>query len=80
MYAMVCTMPYIDHVVGVVSRFMANSRKSHWRTVKWIVWNLQGTTKKCLYFGKRELKVQDCVDSGFKTGVDYRSNKNYKTM
>ena len=29
MYAMVCTRPYIAHVVGVVSRFLANPGKEH---------------------------------------------------
>jgi len=29
MYAMVCTRPNIDHVVGVVSHFLANLGKEH---------------------------------------------------
>ena len=29
MYAMVCTRPDISHVVGVISRFLANLGKSH---------------------------------------------------
>ena len=29
MYVMVCTRPDISHVVGVVSRFLANLGKSH---------------------------------------------------
>ena len=34
MYAMVNTRPDIAHVVGVVSKFMANSGKEHWEAVK----------------------------------------------
>nr|GFA64939.1 retrovirus-related Pol polyprotein from transposon TNT 1-94 [Tanacetum cinerariifolium] len=33
-YAMVCTRPDLAHAVSVVSRFMANSGKAHWKTVK----------------------------------------------
>ncbi|GKG09808.1 retrovirus-related pol polyprotein from transposon TNT 1-94, partial [Tanacetum coccineum] len=35
MYAMVCTRPDIDHVVGVVSRFLSNLGRKHWEAVKW---------------------------------------------
>ena len=31
MYAMVCTRPDIAHALGVVSRYMANPRKEHWK-------------------------------------------------
>ena len=35
MYAMICTIPDIAHVISVVSKFMANPRKKHWNVVKW---------------------------------------------
>ena len=34
MYAMVCTRPDIAHAVGVVSRFIKNLGKEHWKPVK----------------------------------------------
>ena len=34
MYAMVCTRPYIAHVVGVLSRFMSKRGNEHWIAVK----------------------------------------------
>jgi phosphoribosylformylglycinamidine (FGAM) synthase PurS component len=34
MYAMVCTRPYIAHVVGVVRRYMKNPGKEHWEAIK----------------------------------------------
>ncbi|GKG00977.1 retrovirus-related pol polyprotein from transposon TNT 1-94, partial [Tanacetum coccineum] len=37
MYAMVCTRPNLAHAVSVVSRFMANPGKAHWKVVKWIL-------------------------------------------
>ena len=37
MYAMVCTRPDISHAIdGVVSRFLANPSKAHWKVMKWI--------------------------------------------
>jgi len=72
MYAMVCTRPDISHAVVVVSRFMSNPGKAHWEAVKWILRYLRGTIGKCLYFGKREIKVEGCVDSDFAGEVDHR--------
>ena len=34
MSTMVCTRPYIAHVVGVLSRFMSKPGKEHWTTIK----------------------------------------------
>eukprot|EP00253_Pinus_taeda_P012373 PITA_12373 len=34
MYAMVCTILYIAHAVGVLSRFMSKPGKEHWTAVK----------------------------------------------
>ena len=34
MYAMVCTRPDLAFAVSVVSRFMRNPGKSHWKVVK----------------------------------------------
>ena len=33
-YEMVCTRPYIVHVVGFLSRYMSKPGKEHWTTVK----------------------------------------------
>ena len=51
MYAMVCTIPDIAHVVGVVSRYMNNLGKEHWMEVKWILRYLRGTITQELCFG-----------------------------
>ena len=60
MYAMVCTRPYIAHVVGVVSRYMKNLGKEHW---KWILKYLRGTTSHALRFGGSETVLQGYVDA-----------------
>ena len=52
MYAIVCTRPDIAHAVSVVSRYMANLRKAHWQTVKWILRYLKGSTSIGLVFGR----------------------------
>ncbi|CAA0813321.1 Uncharacterized mitochondrial protein AtMg00810 [Striga hermonthica] len=72
MYAMVCTRPDIGHAVGVVSRFMSKPGEAHWEAVKWILRYLRGTTEKCLYFKKGDLKLQGYVDADFGGEVDHR--------
>jgi len=69
---MVCTRPDIGHAVGVVSRFMSNLGIAHWEAVRWILRYLRGTTEKCLYFGKGEIKVEGYVDANFAGEVDHR--------
>ena len=44
MYVMVCTRPYISHAMGVVSKFMNNIGKEHWREVQWILKYLRATS------------------------------------
>jgi hypothetical protein len=50
MYVIVCTKPYISHVVGVVSRYMKNIGKEYWEVVKWILRYLRGTSNHELCF------------------------------
>ncbi|GKF25254.1 hypothetical protein Tco_0081148 [Tanacetum coccineum] len=53
MYVMVCTRPNLAHAVSVVSRFMANPGKAHWKAVTWILRYLKGASNICLvYDGK----------------------------
>ncbi|GKD86759.1 retrovirus-related pol polyprotein from transposon TNT 1-94 [Tanacetum coccineum] len=53
MYAMVCTRPNLAHAVSMVSRFMANPGKAHWKVVKWILRYLKCVSNICLvYDGK----------------------------
>jgi hypothetical protein len=43
MYVMVCTIPYIAHAVGVLSRYMSKLENDHWTTVKVVFKYLCGT-------------------------------------
>ena len=50
MYSMVCTRPNISHAMGVVSRYINNPSKEHWKEVQWILKYLRGTTSHALCF------------------------------
>ena len=63
MYAMVCIRPDIAHAVGVVSRYMNNLGKYHWKEVQWILRYLRGTTSHALCFGSLDIVLQGYVDA-----------------
>ena len=63
MYAMLCTRPYIAHAVGVVSRYMNNLGKEHWKAIRWILRYLRGTTSHALCFGGSDIVLQGYVDA-----------------
>ena len=63
MYAMVCTRPDIAHAVGVVSRYMNNLGKEHWKAVHWILRYLRGTSSHALCFGGSDTVLQGYVDA-----------------
>ena len=69
MYAMVCTRPDIAHVVGVVSRYMANPGKEQREAMKWLLRYLRGTcTSLCI--GKGKVNLQGFVDADLGGDVD----------
>ncbi|KAD7478277.1 hypothetical protein E3N88_01413 [Mikania micrantha] len=73
MYLMVCTRPDIGYAVSVVSRFLANPGKMHWKTVKWIMRYLNGTRDLGLIFGKTDEvdpMILGYVDSDFAKDLD----------
>ena len=51
-YAMVCSRPDLSYALSVVSRYMANPGKEHWKAVQWIFRYLRGTSNAYLQFGK----------------------------
>ncbi|KAH9657090.1 hypothetical protein KPL70_022912 [Citrus sinensis] len=73
MYAMVCIRPDISPTVSMVSRYMHNSGKNQWLTVKLILRYLHGTVDVGLLFKKD--CGQQCVeycDSDFAGDLDKR--------
>ena len=71
---MVCTRPDIAHAVGVVSRYMSNLGKTHWKVVKWIMRYLRGISDTCLCFIVTNLKLKELVDANLVGDIDSRKN------
>ena len=65
MYAMVCSRPDLSYVMSLVSRYMANLSKEHWKAVQWIFRYLRGTTNACLKFDRTDKGLTGYVDSDF---------------
>jgi len=72
MYAMVCTRPNIEHVVGTVSRFLSNPSREHWNVVKWILRYLHGTVDMRLCFGGDKPTLVGYSDSDMVGDIDFR--------
>ena len=72
MYAMVCSRPDLSHALSVVSRFMANPGKEHWKAVQWIFRYLRGTSSDCMQFGKSRDGLVGYVDSDYAGDLDKR--------
>ena len=70
MYAMVCTRPDIAHAMGFVRRYMSNSRKQHWKAMKWILRYLKRTARLALCFKQSDLGLQGYVDANMARDVD----------
>nr|CAD41912.2 OSJNBa0033G05.13 [Oryza sativa Japonica Group] len=72
MYAMICSRPDLSHALSVVSRYMANPGKEHWKDVQWIFRYLHGTSSACLQFGRSRDGLVGYVDSDFAGDLDRR--------
>jgi len=74
MYAMVCTRLDIAHAVGIVSRFLANPGKEHWKAMKWILMYLKGTSRVCLCLGSGKLVLNGYTNAYMAGDVDSRKS------
>jgi hypothetical protein len=72
MYAMVCSRPDLSYAMSLVSRYMANPGKEHWKAVHWIFRYLRGTSKACLKFGRTGKGLVGYVDLDYATDFDKR--------
>ncbi|KAK1652059.1 hypothetical protein QYE76_069864 [Lolium multiflorum] len=72
MYAMVCSRPDLSYAMSLVSRYMANPGKEHWKAVQWIFRYLRGTSKACLRFGRIGEGLAGYVDSDYAGDLDKR--------
>ena len=74
MYAMVCSRPDLSYAMSLVSRYMANPGKKHWKAVQWIFRYLRGISKACLKFGRTGGGLVGYVDSDFAADLDKRGS------
>jgi hypothetical protein len=72
MYAMVYSRPDLSYAMSLVSRYMANPGKEHWKDVQWIFRYLRGTFKACLKFGRTRKGLVGYVDSDYAGDLDKR--------
>jgi hypothetical protein len=72
MYAMVCSRLDLSYAMSIVSRYMSNPGKEHWRAVQWIFRFLKGTTDHCLQFGRTAKGLIGYVDSDYVGYLDRR--------
>lgn len=73
--AMVLTRPDLSYVVSVVSRFIANPHKEHWKAIVWILRYLAGTTDYGLVYGADRIAVvyiEGYVDENYTRYLDKR--------
>ena len=65
MYTMVCTRPDIAQAVRVVTRYMSNPGKEHWRAIKWILRYMKGNSDMTLCYDGTDVRLHGYVDSNF---------------
>jgi ATP-binding cassette subfamily B (MDR/TAP) protein 1 len=72
MYVMVCSRPDLSYAMSIVSRYMSNPGKEHWRAVQWIFRFLRGTADHCLQFGRTAKGLIRYVDSDYAGDLNRR--------
>lgn len=73
MYSMIGSRPDLAYPVGMVSRFMSNPSKEHWKAVKWVMRYMKGTQDMCLKFEKQDkFEIRGYCDSDYATDLDKR--------
>jgi hypothetical protein len=72
MYAIVCSHPDLSYAMSLMSKYMANPGKEHWKTVQWIFRYLRGTSKACLKFCRTGKRLVFYVDSDYAADLDKR--------
>ncbi|GKA36886.1 retrovirus-related pol polyprotein from transposon TNT 1-94 [Tanacetum coccineum] len=70
LYAMMCTRTDIPHAVGIVSRFISNTGKEHWKAVKWLIRYLKGTSKATLCFNRNVVVLEGFSNSDYRGCLD----------
>ncbi|KAH9687241.1 Integrase catalytic domain-containing protein [Citrus sinensis] len=74
MLAMICTRLDITQVVRVVSRYMANPGREHWKTVNKILRHIRGSSNVALCYGGSKFTVRGYMDSDFAGDLSKRKS------
>ena len=81
MYAMVCIRSDLSQAISMISRYMDDPDKGHWKAVKWVLRYIKGTIDVDLIFKKDSTGKQECVryvDSDYAGDLDkHRSTTRY---
>ena len=72
MYAMVCSRPDLAYAMSLVSRYMSNPGREHWKAVQWVFRYLRGIADYCLKFGRTDKGLIGYVDSDYGADLDRR--------
>jgi hypothetical protein len=72
MYVMVCSRPDLSYAMSIVSKYMSNPGKEHWRAVQWIFRFLRVTTDHCLQFSRTTKGLIGYVVSDYAGDLDRR--------
>ena len=70
MYAIICSCLNLSYAMSLVSRYMANPGKEHWKAVQWIFRYLRGTSDASLKFGRTDKGLISYVNSDFAADLD----------
>lgn len=58
MYSMVCSRPDLAYALSIVSRFISNSRITHWHVVKGLMRYIKGCVKKGIAYYKKQVSTR----------------------
>jgi len=65
------TRPYLMFGVGLISRYMANPKESHWAATKWLLRYLKGTVEHGLFYEKgRKMSFTAYIDNNYAWDLD----------
>ena len=75
MYFMVCTRPDLAYAASLISKFMSDPGKEHWRAVKWVLIYIRRTSGFGLVYRKNEECAEKLIgycDADFYGDLDKR--------
>ncbi|KAL4018602.1 hypothetical protein IC575_022202 [Cucumis melo] len=75
MYLMICTRPDLGYAMSMISRFMSNPGKEHWKVVKWVLRYLEGSTSVSLCYSRdydKSTLLEGFTDADYVADLDKR--------